>query len=582
MYMPMNRCRLQILCVALFVLTAPVLAAQAAAQTPVRVEPRGTTPEAQIDRLLSAYNHSNAPGAVVGVVRNGELVFVKGYGMANLEYDVPNTVGTIFHMASVSKQFAAFAVAMLAQEGKLSLDDDIRKHLPEMHDFGTPVTVRHLIHHTSGLRDQWTLWSMAGGRMDDVITHENLLALAQRQTELNFAPGSEHLYSNTGYSLIAEIVARVTGQTFGEWMRATVFEPLGMRQTQIYDDHERIVKQRAYSYQQGLEGGYRKSVLSYANQGATSLFTTAGDLARWLGNFHTGQVGGPALIEQMQERGVLTSGDTITYAFGITVDEHRGLRRLQHGGADAGYRTMVAYYPELAAGVVVLSNVASFDVGGTARALAEAFFAEEMPAPLAASTPVQEVRPTARPARGVGAVSTALLDRYAGTYQIEGGPMVTFTRRGNALFTQVVGQPELPLAAQTDSTFAIEGVEARVTFHREPDGRVLRATAHQNGTHTLRRIERWSPSAAELEGYAGRYFSPELETFYTLAVEEGALFLHHRRHGTFRLSPVERDGFRGMAWFLEDVKFERGEDGRVAGLRVSSGRVRGLRFGRQD
>lgn len=573
----MFRPRSLVLCIFLagFGAAAP-LVAQAPAPPRLKQEPAATTPEGMVDQLLSGYDRRDSPGAVVGVVRSGELVFVKGYGMANLEYDVPNTEQTVFHMASVSKQFAAFAVALLAQQGKLSLDDDIRKHLPEIPDFGTPITIRHLIHHTSGLRDQWSLWTMAGGRMDDVITQENLLALVRRQTELNFTPGSEHLYSNTGYSLLAEIVERVTGEGFGEWLKKTVFDPLGMTHTQIYDDHERIVKRRAYSYRQSPEGGYRKSVLSYANQGATSLFTTAGDLARWLGNFHTGRVGGPALIGQMQQRGVLNDGDTIAYAFGITVDEHRGLRRIQHGGADAGYRTMLAYYPELDAGVVVLSNVASFDVRGTAREVAESFFGEKM-------QPAEEGKPATPPAPAAVAISTGLLDRYAGRYQFEGnGALVTFTRKGAALFRQVQGQAELPLTPLSDSVFAVGGVDARVTFHRETDGRVVRATVQQGDTRALRRIEPWSPTAAELEEYAGRYYSPELETFYTIAVEDGALVALHRRHGTIRLSPVEAGTFRGDVWFLGSVRFERGEDGRVTGLRASNGRVRKLWFARQE
>jgi CubicO group peptidase (beta-lactamase class C family) len=462
-----------------------------------RVEPLAATPAGQVEQLMRAYDRPDAPGAVVAVVRAGRPVFVKAYGMANLEYGAPNTAGTVFHVASLSKQFTAFAVARLAADGRLALDADVRTYLPEFPDVGAPITLRHLVHHTSGLRDQWGLWAMAGGRLDDVITQENLLDLVRRQRALDFVPGREHRYSNTNYLLLAEVVARVSGRPFGEWMRTTVFAPLGMTRTHVHDDHERIVPDRAYSYQASPTGGtYRHAVLTFANAGATGLFTTAEDLARWLANFGTGRVGGPAVLRQMQERGVLASGDTLGYAYGLVVDDHHGLRRLHHGGEDAGYRAELAYYPALDAGVVVLSNSALFDAGATARAVAEAFFGDRM-----------------RP------------------------------------------QPETPLAPAPPSAVA-----APSTPPAAP----------------------WRPAAADLSQYVGRYYSPELETTYAVALEGSRLVARHRRHGAIPLTPLERDAFRGGAWYFSRVRFERGAGGRVGGLLVSGGRVRDLRFDRQE
>jgi CubicO group peptidase (beta-lactamase class C family) len=451
-----------------------------------RAEPFATDPVARVDQIMSDYDPTS-PGGVVAVVRNGDVEFVRGYGLANLEYGIPNGPETVFHMASVSKQFTAFAILLLAEQGLLSLDDDIRKHLPEMADFGTPITIRHLVHHTSGLRDQWTLWTMAGGRMDDVITHGDLLSLIFRQKELNFSPGSEHLYSNTGYSLMAEIVERVTGEPFGAWMQRTVFDPLGMKSTQIYDDHERIVPNRAYSYHRDRDGRWAKSVLSYANRGATSLFTTARDLARWLENYRTAQVGGASVMADMKQRGVLTNGDTIPYAFAIVHGRYRGLDMLQHGGADAGYRTALVYFPAVDAGVIVLSNDAGFNSGAVARDVAAAFFADRMTAAQPNPTPPS--------------------------------------------------QPARP--------------------------------------------EPWKPTAEQLQVYAGVYYSPELETRYTVRVSDGALVAVHRRHGDLALRPVEQDRFNvPTSWFFTNVRFERAADGSITGMRVSSGRVRNLLFER--
>lgn len=230
----------------------------------------------KVDQLFATWDKPESPGAAIAVIKDGVVVYKRGYGSANLEYNVPITPQTVFHVASVSKQFTAFAIALLAHQGKLSLDDDIRKHLPEVPDFGKKITIRHLIHHTSGLRDQWTLLGMAGWRLDDVITKEHILKMVRHQKELNFDPGAENLYSNTGYTLLAVIVERVSGQSFRDYTDANIFKPLGMTNTHFHDDHERIVKNRAYSYSPaGPGGGFKAAPLNYANVGATSLFTTA-------------------------------------------------------------------------------------------------------------------------------------------------------------------------------------------------------------------------------------------------------------------------------------------------------------------
>ncbi len=202
---------------------------------------------AKVDELFANWDKPDSPGASLAVIKKGEVIYRKGYGSAHLEYDIPITPSTVFHVASVSKQFTAFAIAMIADQGRLSLDDDIRKHVPELHDFGRTITIRHLVHHISGIRDQWELLAVAGWRLDDVITTEHILKMARNQRELNFEPGYQYLYCNMGFTLLAEIVARITGKSFREWTEENIFKPLGMSDTQFYDDHERIVKNRAYS-----------------------------------------------------------------------------------------------------------------------------------------------------------------------------------------------------------------------------------------------------------------------------------------------------------------------------------------------
>jgi CubicO group peptidase (beta-lactamase class C family) len=543
----------------------------------LRQEPLAETPAGKVGQLMAPYR-ADGPGGVVAVVRSGEIEFAAGYGLANVEYGVPNTRSTPYHMASVSKQFTAFAVVLLSLEGKLGLDDDVRKYLPEMPDFGHTVTLRHLLNHTSGVRDHWTLWAMSGGRMDDVIRQQDLMRLVTRQRDLNFEPGAEYLYSNAGYLLLSEVVTRVSGRPFGEWMKANVFEPLGMSSTQIYDDHERLVPGRAYSYQYS-KNGLSKAVLSYANSGATSLFTTAEDLARWLRNFRTGQVGGKRAIELLQVQGVLNGGKTIDYALGVGIGEQDGLRLISHGGADAGFRTWLGYYPEIDAGVVVLGNVASLDAGRIGARVAEAFFAGAMHA----KEPARAEPEAGRTARE--SVPADLGKAFAGVFEIEGGPSVTIAYEDGRLSSRVEGQAAHALLPAGDRTFRVDVPEpgVRIVFESaDQAGAVDKAVLHQNGEKPMRRVARWEPDAEALAGYTGRYYSSELDTFYTVSLEGKKLVLAHRRHGDFSLTPEAKDVFASGEWFLGSVKFGRDQDGHVGSLFLSNGRVRMLRFERVE
>lgn len=448
-------------------------------------EPKATTPEGTVDQLMVRSRQPGAPGGAVAVVRDGKLIFAKGYGLADVEHDAPNTPSTPFHLASVSKQFTAFAIVLLAQQGKLSIDDDVRKHIPELHDFGATITLRHLLTHTSGLRDQWDLWSMSGHRMDDVIRQQDLMTLMVNQRELNFTPGEEHLYCNSGYTLLSEVVARVSGMPFGEFLEKQVFDPLGMTSTQVYDDHERLVHGRAYSYTTG-SGGFKKAVLSYANSGATSLFSTAEDLAKWLRNWKTGEVGGPDALRTMQQAGQLNNGKTLDYALGVTVGPWRGLQRVAHGGGDAGYRTFLAYFPEIDAGVIALGNDGSFNAGGIAADAAGVFFADKLqPAP----APQQQAE-------------------------------------------EQKGEP-------------------------------------------------WKPTPGQLAAFAGRYYSPELETFYTVRIKDSQLVASHRRLGDIVLKPGAKENrFDGSEFALRTVDFVKPAHGQALEMRVSTFRVRNLVFER--
>jgi CubicO group peptidase (beta-lactamase class C family) len=334
-----------------------------------------------VDRVFAEWDKPTSPGCALGVIRDGRMVYERGYGMANLDYDIPNGPRMVYYIGSDSKQFTAAAVGLLALRGQLSLDDDVRKYFPELPDYGAPIRVRHLIHHTSGLRDIYTLMSMRGDRLEDVFPDSQALALIFRQRGLAFPPGSAYSYSNSGYFLLAQLVKRVSGRTLREFTDAEIFRPLGMANTHFHDDPGHVMKSRAMSYEPDSVGGFRISYLqNFDKVGAGGLYSTVHDLQRWDENFYTHKVGGPALQALIHTRGVLTNGDTLPYAFGNNVTTYRGLRTVEHGGSMMGYKAYIARFPDQRLSVLTTCNLGSIDPGPLAHAVAEVFLGARMAA----------------------------------------------------------------------------------------------------------------------------------------------------------------------------------------------------------
>jgi len=535
--------------------------------------------QARIDSLFQQFTEEGSPGASLGVVQNGSLIYSKGYGLANVEYDILNTPRTVFHMASVSKQFTAFAMVLLQDQGKLSLDDEVRTHIPELPDFGERITIRHLIHHISGLRDQWNLLAMAGWRLDDVITVDHIMKLVTRQESLNFSPGEQYLYCNTGYTLMAEIVRRVTEKPYGEWMQEMVFSPLGMDNTLFYEDHEQIVPNRAYSYYQSPDG-LKKSVLSYANAGATSLFTTVEDMAKWAANFREPVVGSPALMDTMAQQGILTNGDTIDYAFGQLVMTYKGVKRIGHGGADAGYRTYFGRFPGTDYDVIVLSNLANGNPMGLAMQVSDILLADQITEPAEVSEPQTEVSAT----RTFIDMPVRKLKRYTGQYYFKDvGIAMTTRMEGDSLYLkQEWNGNEYAIAPASDSIFGIPADETvTFVFQAFDDGKPQQIEVRQAG-NVFKGLRQKEDNTIDLSAYTGRYYSRELETYYTLEVKDDQLKATHQRHPDFDIQIREADEGTSDRWFFSQVAFTRDDADKVNGMKVSCGRVLDLWFKRVD
>lgn len=412
---------------------------------------------------------------------------------------------------------------------------------------------------------------MGGWRLDDVITKEHIMKMVRHQKELNFDPGQENLYSNTGYTLLAVIVERVSGQSFREYTEANIFKPLGMANTHFHDDHERIVKNRAYSYTSaGPAGGFKLAALNYANVGATSLFTTAEDLTRWVINFEDKKIGGAAVIDQMQQVGVLNNGRQLGYAFGLGIGPYRGLKTVGHAGGDAAYRSFVFWFPEQRFGVVALSNFSSLNPQQMAMRIADIYLADKLGPAQPGPTPAE---------RTAVKVDPAIFEDYVGRYLAEGLGIITISREGDRLMGQPAREPKAELIPQSETKFYVRANNSEITFERDEKGKVVRFSMKTTSqTQVARRLDSPPATAEQLAQFAGDYYSPELGTVYTMAVKDGQLTAQHRRHNDIPMTELDGDLFAGGMWFFQTVRFTRDSQKRIDGFRLTSGRVRNLRF----
>jgi len=531
--------------------------------------------ETQIDSIFAGFDDIHKPGAAIAVVKEGKIVFKKGYGSANLEYDLPVTPSTIFHIASVSKQFTAFAILLLAEQGKLSFDDDIRKHIPEVPDFGKTITLRHLASHTSGMRDQWNLLALGGWRLDDVITKEHVLNLVSHQKELNFKPGEEYVYCNTGFTLLAEVVARVSGKSFAEFTMANIFQPLKMENTLFYDDHQKIVKNRAYSYYKS-DIDYKKSVLSYANVGATSLFTTVEDLCLWAQNFSELKVGNANIIKQINSLAVLNNGETFGGAYGQFVNQYKGLTRIQHGGADAGYRTYFGRFPDQNFAVAVFSNYAFSNPNGLAMKVADLFLAKEMK---------EETTDKSTKEKTYKKLKKKELESYTGHYWNKKNlySRKIYLKEDTLRYWRGEGNESLlvPIEKGTFQMLEVD-VDLKVMFENKDNGKIMKVIVNDGEPIISEFYQPVTYSAEDLKQFTGTYFSEELETFYHLKVSDKGLIAVHFRTGEIELKPIKKDVFSGNKWYFGNAKFSRDNNNNITGLKVSSGRVRNLFLKKQQ
>lgn len=518
---------------------------------------------ARVDEVFAEWDTRSSPGCAVGVTRYGETVFEGAWGMADLEHDVPNTPETIFEGGSVSKQFTSGAVMLLVMDGVLSLDDDVRKWVPEIPDYGETITLRHLMTHTSGLRDWGSVADISGwGREQRSHDHDDVIDILSRQAAPNFPPGHEYSYSNSGFNLLAIIVTRASGIPFPQFSEERIFEPLGMKDTQWRDDYRRIVPRRSSAYNRTRDGWEINRPIENVH-GNGGILSTVHDMGIWNQALTDGRLGGEEFLRLMHTQGRLDNGEEMGYAAGLYVGELAGVHAVTHTGSTAGYRAFLGRYPEQGLSVAMLCNASDVSTRSSGNAIARAFLG---------SAVLPEEHPD------LEAISEGYdLQPLAGLYRepITGQPVRITLQDG------VLRADRTPLLPLSDNDFQLveTGTSDRHYVFERSGGRVT--GFHEESIEVTERhwdrVQPWTPTAADLRAYVGTYRSEEAETTYVVRADGGGLTIWQRPNDTHETAPVYRDAFDMHGWI---VRFHRDASGQVPSLSLSLGRVYDMVFTR--
>ena len=532
---------------------------------------------AKVDTLFAEWNRADSPGCSVGVGREGAVVYEHGYGMASLELGVHITPESVFPAASISKQFTAMSILLLVQRGQIGLDDEVRKYVPELPAYGAPITIRHLLNHTSGLRDGFNLDGWSAARQDGSDPNDAILRVVVRQHGVNFAPGSQFQYNNGAYNLLGSIVKRVSGQSLRTFADETIFKPLGMTRTHFHDDPAMVVPGRVSNYWRDSSGWHVGSEVPGVI-GNAGLYTTAPDLLRWSHNFDNVRVGDAALIAAMQSPATLTTGEKSAYGFGVSIGEYRGLRTITHGGGDRGISTYLLRFPDAKLAVAVLCNSDSIPAQTLAERVSELYLSDRMQAPAAGGkpTPIAEVK-----------LSERELTRYAGWYRdpSHGGVLRLFIRDGRLSVSDVEGDDipfELTPAGGGRFFILLGGVPMnRLEFVSEPDGSARELHMFPAGLESTPQVFQRTRAAAapkDLSTFGGNYRSDELDVTYSVVASGAGLVMRPPGKPEMVVELIEPDQFIGSIAGL--VKFSRDSSGQVRGFTMSRRLARGVQFDR--
>lgn len=550
------------------------------------------TPEA-IDAIFAHWNNpaNPTPGVALAVIRDEKVIYSRGYGFANLDHAIPISTNTVFDVGSTSKQFTAACVLLLAEEGKLALTDDIRKYFPDLPVYGAPITIAHLLHHTSGLRDYTSIMGLANLDIEADHPDDLLLDIIYRQKGLNFPTGERFDYTNTGYFLLGEIVRRVSGTPMSQFAKARIFEPLGMDSTIFWDDHTMTVPNRADSFYPREGGGYHLSISLMDNVGDGGIYTTVEDLAKWDANFYHNKLGKgtPDFLDQMQKIGTLNSSEPIGYASGLFIGSHRGHHMVSHGGAWRGFRAELVRFPEEKLTVICLANLGTIRPTPLALRVADLYFDDTPDTGAMTSAPDAPAAPSAAPTI---TLADADWERFLGRFKAgnagPGGPTWTVTRREQVLIVR--SSSGLAFTARPIAPLEFESIDrtqlARLTFASAigtADASGALTTITQTIADTpdvvLTRVVPMTDPAAGLDDFVGAYDSSEIGGWMRITTSGGKLLVASTDLGD--PFPVERSAPDTFALPGFELVFTRDAAGKVEGITVNVPRASGMRYAKR-
>jgi CubicO group peptidase (beta-lactamase class C family) len=510
----------------------------------------------KVDKVFAAYDKPDSPGCALGVVHDGEFVYKKGYGEASLELSVPLTPQSVFYMGSVSKQFTAASIVLAAEQGYLSLDDDVRKYVPELPSYGKTITLREMLHHTSGFRDILGLLLVAGRNFEDIHPTPELLDLLSRQKALNYQPGDEYLYSNTNFFLMSVVIHRATGKTLTQFADENIFKPLGMTHSRFYEDHSVVVPGRIPAYEPRPSGGFRIDwSTNFDKVGDGGLLSSVDDLLLWDRNFYDNKLGKGTLLKELQTPGVLNNGKQIEYALGLTISTYRGLPVVEHGGALFGYRTELLRFPQQKFSVITLCNVGTSNPSRLSYQVADFYLTGQL-----------------QPEPPVSAAASVDAQSFAGWYRnIDSHSVleITASKEGVGAFGT--------LFKPRDASHFVATSGPEISFDRQPNsGMRLTVNFKDTAPQIFERYEPLKASAENVAQYAGEYTSAELQATYRFAVKDGKLTLAMNWQEPAVLEPTVLDEFQGP--FGTAIVFRRDASGHITGCDLFAGRVRNIAF----
>ena len=510
-----------------------------------------------IEKIFDRYKSEN-PGCQLAISRNGQVIFSRAWGMADLEHGVTLTTNSIIEAGSVSKQFTAAAILLLEQQGKLSLNDDVRKYVPELPDYGTPITLRHMMQHASGLKDWGAVAGIAGWpRSTKTYNNDDALYIISRQKTLNHKPGDEYLYSNSNYNLFAIIVERVSGKSLAEFTRINIFEPAGMKHTEWRNNYKKIVANRAIAYQKSINT-YLTDMPNEYVYGNGGLLTTAEDLLTWNNYYLNNKFGNPSLLPNQLTTTPLNSGRMGWYGAGLSIDSSRGWKVIAHTGATAGYRSSLEFFPDLGLSIAWLSNTSEFDQGPSSLDSVTNLLVKDLSNSQSKlpSTPIT--------------VDLEKLNSYVGTYRDPrtAAAVRLFIRDGKLANSR--GGNLTPIS---DNVFLIGGGQSRIEVSPGKPGKLRYITPVD--AVDFPRVDSANPDEKTMNDYVGEYYSDETESKFTVSIKSGRLVVHRDPKADYPLTPLYRDGFNSPAGI---IYFERGKKSAVTYMKIFVGRARNVEF----